>query len=41
MRQEQYYEEEYFEEERYEETDERCDYERRWLNSSYYEARGM
>ena len=28
------------EEENYEE-DERCDYERRWLNSAYYEARGM
>ncbi len=34
---ETYYEQQTFEEEYYEETDERCDYERRWWDSSYYE----
>ena len=36
------YEEEVFEEEYYEQTDERCDYERHPLDSSYYvDARFM
>ena len=34
---EEYYEEEYYEEEEYEELDERCSYEQRWWDSSYYE----
>ena len=39
---EQYYEEEHYEQEYYEETDERCDYERRWWDYGYYEeARWM
>ena len=37
MRQEEYYEEEYYEEEEYEERDERCSYEQRWWDSTYYE----
>ena len=38
----EYYEEEVFEEEYYEEVDERCIYEHRWWDSSYYEdARWM
>ena len=37
MTHEQYYEEEYYEEEHYEQTDDRCTYERHWLDSSYYE----
>ena len=37
MRHEEYYEEEYYEEEYYEQTDERCSYERRWWDCSYYE----
>lgn len=37
MTQEEYYEEEYCEEEYYEETDNRCDYERRWWDSTFYE----
>ena len=42
MRHEEYYEEEVFEEEYYEEVDERCIYEHRWWDSSYYEdARWM
>ena len=34
---EEYYEEEYYEEEEYEERDERCSYERRWWDYSYYQ----
>ena len=34
---EEYYEEEYYEEEEYEELDERCSYERRWWDCSYYQ----
>jgi hypothetical protein len=42
MRHEEYYEEEYYEEEEYEERDERCIYEQRWWDYSYYEdARWM
>ena len=37
MTHEQYYEEEYYEEEEYEERDERCSYEQRWWDYSYYE----
>ena len=37
MRHEEYYEEEYYEEEYYEQTDERCSYERRWWDCSFYE----
>jgi len=33
----EYYEEEVFEEEYYEQTDERCIYERRWWDCSFYE----
>ncbi len=42
MRHSEYYEEEYHEEECYDETDERCIYEQRWWDSTYYEdARWM
>ena len=34
---EEYHEQETFEEEYYEETDERCIYEQRWWDYSYYE----
>ena len=37
MTHEQYYEEEVFEEEYYEEVDERCIYERRWWDYTFYE----
>ena len=37
MIREEYYEEEYYEEEYCEEKDERCSYERRWWDSTYYE----
>jgi len=37
MRHEEYYEEEYYEEEEYEERDDRCIYEQRWWDYSYYE----
>jgi hypothetical protein len=40
MRQEKYYEE-YYEEEYYEERDERCSYERRWWDYSYYQDARM
>jgi len=33
----EYYEEEYFEVESYAEADDRCTYERHWLNSAFYE----
>ena len=33
----EYYEQESFEEEYYAETDERCVYEQRWYDSTYYE----
>ena len=33
----EYYEEEVFEEEYYEEVDDRCIYEQRWWDYSYYE----
>ena len=38
---EEYYEEEYYEEEEYEERDERCSYERRWWDYSYYQDARM
>ena len=44
MIQEEYYEEEYYEEEEYEERDERderCSYERRWWDYSYYQDARM
>jgi len=34
---EEYHEEEYHEEEYYEQEDERCIYEQRWWDSTYYE----
>ena len=38
---EEYYEEEYYEEEEYEELDERCSYEQRWWDYSYYQDARM
>ncbi len=37
MTHEQYYEEEVFEEEYYEQEDDRCTYEQRWWDYSFYE----
>ena len=41
MTHEQYYEEEVFEEEYFEQEDDRCSYEQRWWDYSYYQDARM